>query len=27
MIENKIKKLIKEYQDYAEKNGFQLNPN
>ena len=24
---NKIKKLIKEYEDYAKKNSFRLNPN
>ena len=26
-MNEKIKKLIKEYREYAEKNGFRLNPN
>jgi len=26
-MDEKVKKLIKEYKQYAEKNGFRLNPN
>ncbi len=26
-MNNKVRKLIKEYEEYAKKNGFRLNPN